>query len=416
MKFRKVQISSIIAFLFWISIVLYKPTMIGAILTPVAMLFSFFIFLIYHTTFKRIHLTGSQGIIVLCILYYAYCLFLYYVRKNTVFVNYIKALLSVSLLVFVSLIVLFSDSIRTKFVRLFILALVLWSLSYVCSLPVMLATRNAYALPVFQMNMPRYEDYTLALYFPVTPGFGRISIGSFQFLRLTGLFRECGIAQLFYIWAISEAEYYFNIPKWIKRLLVLGLLFCFSTMGYVNLVIWMCAKLFLNMKNSMDKKSFRRNLLLILYLVIFVIAFANIPGIRIADKAKVSFNARFGGYMEIFELFKSNPLFGTDSFVENSSSGLFQMIYQIGLVGLILYYSIILFAFFHAQNKKRFILANLAGIITLTISQPIWDAPLLFLLWAMPYKERESISEKNSIFIRRFSKKRRDRTSYVNSV
>ncbi len=372
-------------------IMFYKPTMLGAIYTPIGIGFTIVLLVLYmYSNRSGVVCTSKQTRIIWPIaIYYIYFAIRTMIATGEIEWNIFKALLSIELIVFVFSIMFTEDKILCRFVRAFIIFLVIQSCSAFVSLLLSVGRTNAYSLQVFSIKIPTYE-YNFNMYFPITFATGRWTIYGRQILRLSAGFRECGIAQLFYIWALAECEHYFRNVKIIKVALFFGTLICLSTAGLVSLVAYYVIKILMDYRRSLSMKQLYSRISVVLVLSFVLWASINVPGLRFADKNILSTGARLGNYSEIIKKLSENYLWGTGvSSIQSSNNSFMQTIYTKGIVGVILYFSIILAAFLYSENKRRFILANIANILTLLFSQPIFDAPLCFLLLSIPYTIRE---------------------------
>lgn len=374
---------------------LYKPTMLGANLTPLAMILTALLagYYCWRQGWQLQILKSSLTLLISIAAYYIYRIIHAIVLSGQLDVSVLKATGSVLFFVGALSVLLADRDIRRLFVKGFILLLVFFVCSYLLSLPFFFfLDYSVYALEVFGIDIPRY-GYHFAIYFPLTPATGRWTILDIQFLRLSALFRECGIAQLFYIWAFSECEHYFQNAKKIKILLFLGVIFCFSTAGYICLIAFLGLKLVLSIRKNASKQQKKALLYVGIPLVVAVVAFTCIPGISIWSKNPESLLPRLGSLPAALEAWSKHFIFGSlEMEIESTGNSMFQLCYRIGLVGLLLYYGIYVVALKNAADKRRFILANVAALLTLSLSQNIYDAPLVYLLILLPYGEEAEVS------------------------
>lgn len=370
------------------AVMLYKPTMLGANLTPLGMILTALLVVYYcwRQGWQLQFLKSALALMIPVAAYYGYRIIHAIVLSGQLDISILKASGSVLFFVGAMSVLLADHDIRRLFVKGFISLLVFFVCSYLLSLPFFFVLDySVYALEVFGIDIPRY-GYHFAIYFPLTPATGRWTIAEIQFLRLASLFRECGIAQLFYIWAFSECEHYFEKTRWIKVLLFLGVVFCFSTAGYICLIAFLGLKLLLSIRKNAGKQQARKLLYVGIPLAVAVIAFSCIPGISIWNKNPDSLLPRLGSLPAALEAWSKHFIFGSlEMEIESTGNSMFQLCYRIGLVGLLLYYGIFLFAFKNAADKRRFILGNVAALLTLSLSQNIYDAPLVYLLILLPY-------------------------------
>lgn len=384
----KIGITNIFVLLFLLIVFLYKPTTIGAILTPIAMVLTF-LCIVFH---KKASLRKSVFLMsIAAIMFYTYIFMLDAIKMNTIELNYYKAAISI-----ITLIIGFDLSLskiqKELFKKYFILLLCFFSLSCICSIFLCSSGANVESLEICRFHIEAY-DYNLTILFPFTPYTGVIPFDFLTIPRLSALFRECGIAQLFYCWAIAESDYYFNSNKLVvKFLLYAGAICCLSTAGFVSLFLLVSLKFVYKLFS--EKISLLKILTIpILFGAVlglyWLVQFAPIIGME--NKNQTSSDARLGNIDVIFNTWTQSPsnfIFGAEmDMIGSAGTAFYQRFYYIGLLGVILYALIIYFGYRYSKNHKRFILANVAGIVTALMAQPIWDAAILILLWTMPYSD-----------------------------
>lgn len=376
---------------FLVVFLLYRPTIFGNVTTATALLLSIVLLFLKHklvVTNKLVTVSFSV------IIYFTYAILMEKIHTSVLYYDGFKAILSIVVILIFYNSFLKNSCYRIAFARSFIIMLVFFAASCLVTDLLTIFLRNSEKLMLFEYYQEA-SGYHLYIYFPFTPAYGRRQIGSFAFVRLTALFRECGIAQMFYIWALSEAPYYFknNNIKIIRFLLMMGTGLCISTAGFINLVAYFSLDIVFNFAKT-DKKNNRKKVIAAIFLVVVFILMQSIPDMSISGKNVISLGARISVYEEIFRLIKGEPLgllFGYDVILEGSGLSLMQQVYMIGIVGTILYSMIPITCAKGCKNYKRFLLANIAGFITLLFSQPIWMAPIVILMWYLPYNEKHAI-------------------------
>jgi len=313
-------------------------------------------------------------------------------RASTEGINFslIKALLSGTLLVIFVLIVMHDEYSRVSIPSAFIELLCFFSLSYIITFLASFIVPNLDALKYVSVEIPGYR-YTFDLYFPITPAYGEVRFFGKSVLRLTATFRESGIAQLFYVWAYSESDYYFSNKKFTKIMLIIGIIACQSTAGYFSFLIYLAFKMFVRFLNA-KKISNLWSVLGLAILIVFVYwIYTSIPQLNLITKNAYSTGARIGNLRDVYGTLREHPLFGADTVDYNLyGNSLLQLSANIGLLGLLLYLHIIFRAFLLSDNKQRFILSLLAMFVTLFISQPICDTPIVFMMMVMPYSYKKN--------------------------
>lgn len=291
----------------------------------------------------------------------------------------LKAIVSNIIIIVIFSIILNNDIINKYFFRCLILILVFFTISYYITfiLSLFLGYERLY---LFHIVIPGYENGGV-IYFPFTISYDFTSVLGVVLIRMLSGFREVGIAQIFYIFALFISHKYFEKNKTINFILVLGIIACFSTTGFINLIITYFLYIIL-VKSKNNKKM---TIIGITLIAIMIIAFINIPGISIQDKAQTSITDRQYATLYGLELFKEHLLFGigyynNDVSLQNTGINFISSSYTIGLVGCILYFLVFLSTLISAKNIKNYLICITPLIITLLFSEPLIDAPLIYVL------------------------------------
>lgn len=249
-----------------------------------------------------------------------------------------------------------------------------------------------------------YEGHTL--YFPYSVNWASVGIGGFSIPRMLGIYREAGMAQLFFFTAYFFTYIInFNRIKLVRTLLLLGGILTFSTSGLLSFFI---GYLVLNYFPQWRIKFSARKLLII-FIVIPVILTVLIftPDIGILDKiASISGSQRTQSFLYSINLFAENPLFGTGYYkgfedMERLGEeyvqflGIIGVAYQIGIVGLALYFLPWLYAirYFHSKTTVFVLIPCLA---TLFFSQPSYNDMIVWFLLLIDFKK---VSYVNASFV-----------------
>lgn len=240
-----------------------------------------------------------------------------------------------------------------------------------------------------------FEGHTL--YFPYSVNWASIGIGGFSIPRMLGIYREAGMAQIFFFTAYFFTYLVsFNRIKLVRTLLLLGGILTFSTSGLLSFFV---GYLVLNYFPQWSIR-FSAKKLLIIFIVIPVILTVLIfaPDIGILDKiASISGNQRTQSFLYSTNLFAENPLFGTGYYkgFENMERlgeeyvqflGIIGVAYQIGIVGLVLYFLPWLYAIRYFHNKKT-VFVLMPCFVTLLFSQPSYNDMIVWFLLLMDFKK-----------------------------
>lgn len=380
--------------LIFMSVMLFKPTTLGSILTPVGMALATLLLLLLTKVKLKFSRNEIKFIVAVSLFY------LYRVMRGLssgIDVSLVKALLSVLCLVLLIVTVTKDPRYRKAIPKIFIYILCFFVVSYCATFLMSFFVSSIRALRICSIEMPGY-GYTLDLYLPFTPAYGTVRFWGKTVLRLSATFRESGIAQMFYVWAISESDYYFPKNKVVKIILLLGVIACQSTAGYICLFCYLALKIVIDLKNTRNLSNLFSVLGVVILLVAVVWIYSSIPQLNLDTKNAYSTGARLGNIEDILETLKKHPFFGTDIVdYDLYGNSLFQLSAKIGLVGLFLYFHIVFRAFHMSKNRQRFLLSISSVFLTLLMSQPIYDAPIVFMMMVLPYDNacpnNESLAE-----------------------
>ncbi len=240
-----------------------------------------------------------------------------------------------------------------------------------------------------------FEAHTL--YFPYSVNWASIGIGGYSIPRMLGIYREAGMAQIFFFTAYFFTYLVdFNRIKLVRALLLLGGILTFSTSGLLSFFV---GYLFLNYFPQW-KIRFSAKKLLIIFIVIPVILTILIftPDIGILDKiASISGSQRTQSFLYSINLFAENPLFGIGYYkgfedMERLGEeyvqflGIIGVAYQIGIVGLVLYFLPWLYAIRYFHNRTT-VFVLIPCFVTLFFSQPSYNDMIVWFLLLIDFKK-----------------------------
>lgn len=296
--------------------------------------------------------------------------------------NVLKAATYHVLIIFTFAIILSSKKENFLFFHWFIKILFFFSLSYTITVVLGTFVGGIENLHLFNFKIETYNHPAL-VYFPFTSLSSFMIVGNIHLPRFLGMFREPGILQAFLIWAFFNLEQYKLNSKKIKFTLAIGIFGTFSTAGIAIFIGTIAMKYFLN----------RKVLKSILIVSFCIIALVYTPYIGVKSKsinAAASVDERSYATKVGLEKFMDNPI-GTGMYnhgdydMYNAGINLLSSSYMIGAIGLFL----ILLVYFLPMYKYPFKTAYLVGITPLLItslySQPILDAPLVYIMLMANY-------------------------------
>ncbi|MGG0510613.1 hypothetical protein ABE078_24435 [Priestia megaterium] len=372
-----------------VAVFLVKPAAMGQSLTSVGLFLSLFSLSIHLIQFskKKIKFT-RKNFIVACstLLVWTYLLGHASILGSNHLDFVIKAYLAHLIIIVSGAIILSDRKSNFLFFKFFILSLVIssisYSITYILSLKMGLETLYLFTLPI--------EGYKGSgnIYLPFTILYGVLNVGDIQLPRLLGLFRESGILQAFLIWAYFNLKSYnLNNKKWIKVFLVLGIIGTFSTTGIAVFLSTCVIYLLLN-------KKFLSSILIS---ITMLLALFFTPYIGLAYKSEThgdSINDRMYATFNGLEKLKEHPL-GEGLYqmnysdLSNSGINLLAISYKIGAIGFFLVLMMYLVPLYKYTHKKNYLICIFPLFITMLISQPLLDAPLVLIMFLANYESKE---------------------------
>jgi hypothetical protein len=244
----------------------------------------------------------------------------------------------------------------------------------------------------------KINGYEHDLMFPFTVHWSNVVLFGISLPRLLGIYREPGMAQIFFLTAYF-LTYTIELrrPKQIRTILFVGSLLTFSTAGLLSfmagyLVMWFYPR-------HKIKINLTKTLLILIAFPLIIIATLYAPNYGLLAKMdSISGNERIRSYQRSLTLITERPLFGwgyyNKSFESEESGsngghvdtlGLIGVTYQIGIVGVVLYLLLWFYSFYYFNDyRTHFIL--MPCLLTLLISQPSYNDMLVWFLLMFNFK------------------------------
>lgn len=386
MIIKKNHFLNITAFIILIALIGMRPMLFGEINTFYASVFilGFILFLGFIYKFKR-------DIKIDILFYGSFILFWFLIlilgslgTSNIAFL--IKAFLAnIFTVVSICYFLLSNKELLIKFTNSLIYLLALLGISSVVSSAFFLVM-SIDSLLMFELDMG-YPKPSKVI-FPFSILYHEMTVGGIQILRYQSIFRESGISQAFYIWAIVISIYMLK-NKWIVLCLFCGLATSFSTASIALTLLIIPIALFTN--RSFKKSNSNTTLVLAYFFAIFIVPilfyFAyfftyELPYIGVNSKLLThsnSINDRLPNIEEITLL--GSGIYSSD--IQNSAINLLKGSTSLGLILTLFYmYFFTLMCWLgtsKGQGLKIFI-CLLPIFLTSLLSQPLVDAPFLYLL------------------------------------
>lgn len=298
----------------------------------------------------------------------------------------IKAFLANTILVVsVCYFFLSNKELLIKVINSFIYLLAFLGISSVISSSLFLFGMSLDSLLIFEIETgyPRPSK----VIFPFSILYHEMTAGGVQILRYQSIFRESGISQAFYIWSIV-ISIYMSKDKWIILSLFCGLATTFSTASIALSLLIIPIALF---TNHSFKKTNIQTITLVYFFTIFVVPILfylayyytfELPYIGVNSKLlthSTSINDRLPNVEEI--TFLGSGIYSSD--VQNSAINLLKGSKSLGLMLTLFYiYFYTLMCWFGTPKGDgiKIFVCLLPLFLTSLISQPLVDAPFLYLL------------------------------------
>lgn len=333
---------------------------------------------------KKISIQGPHRLVLFLVLLLFGYLLGHAMLMNSIFLqNVLKATLLNCIIVFVAAVILSEAKANYIFFRSMVIILISFIVSYYLTITLAVFVAPLEQLELFKIQIGDYPSSGMT-YLPFTVMYGVYTVDGIRFPRLLGLFRESGILQMFLIWSLFNLKSLRLNRLWIKGVLLLGIVATFSTAGlailFANLVLFL----------MLNKKIMRGLALLCFTYVLVMYA----PFIGINDKTQThgaSISDRTLATEAGLEALGNNP-FGAGMYntrIPNAGINLVAASSMIGVAGVLLTMLVYLAPALAAGDKKRYVLAVIPILLTSLISQPLLDAPLLYLLLMAPYIEEK---------------------------
>lgn len=226
--------------------------------------------------------------------------------------------------------------------------------------------------------------------FPFTVVWSIFAVGSVEFYRTCGIYREPGMAQIFYLTALFLSFFYVDKNINVKRfVLVIGSILLFSASGFLNLLLGFLGYFLSNkLKRALSLNTVIKIGIGALILFVFAVftLFSISKKLQVESGYERSYNIK-----KSFQGFNQNPIFGEgyyNSFkvgddglvISDAFLSFIGVANQLGSVGTILYILCWVISLYYFANKSSWFI-YIPCLLTLLTSQPSYnDAFVWFLM------------------------------------
>lgn len=371
-----------------ISVFLLRPSALGQKYTSLSiiliLILGFIDFLEHLRNRNNYHIDKKDFIVLITILSLWFYLLIHSFLIGSNNIEYVlKASITHIIVICCFTIILSNSKVKYLFFRWFIKLLLFFSISYIITFILGMFIGISFdKLILFNIPVEGYEN-SGNIYFPFTQLYGFMTVGNIKLPRALGFFREAGIFQAYLIWAFFNLEQYNLQSNRNKIILLFGIAGTFSTAGIAVLFGVYAVKLFIN----------KRKLLSICLIGVSIIGLIYTPYIGLKSKSvthRTSISDRSSATISGLQRLKENP-FGVGIYnvevndVENSGINLFAISYKIGIVGVLLVILVYFLPMHGYLYKEKYFVGILPFFMTLLISQPILDAPFIYIMLLANY-------------------------------
>lgn len=393
---------------------LVRPSAFGNEYTNygLAMIFVAIAFHIMDCIYRGIKLTISKNnfaVVSMVLVFFSYIAIQSMLIPNHMNLGSIyKTYIANVLIILVSAMILTDDFAKKKFFKWFTWVILITTISSIITLVLTLFIPME-KLYLFKLQFGGNEAMAGSTYFPFTIIYGVLHYDHIELPRLLGLFRESGIAQMFMLWALFNLKSIDMNKVWVKIVLIIGVILTFSTAGIAVLCVNIVVQQLINLKLLRSIM-----LLIISYCIIMYVPFIGLHdkvdtghGKSVSDRQEATFNA--------WDTLSEHP-FGigfNNSTVFNSGINLMAASNMIGVIGFFLCLFVYFFPAITAGNRKRYILSMLPIVLTSLTSQPLIDAPLVYIMLLAPYICHKDVVLQEAVKSEHLIKEGKVKISYV---
>jgi O-Antigen ligase len=378
-----------------ILLLLFRPSVIGENYNSQVFIIFFIVTVAILSTEIRERFSLSVGriIVVVCV----YICVAYFFIQGMILSDATKTVINscVFLLMLMPCLVLILARHQHRVLQVIINFHVLLAVSAVITFSIFIATgfsidrlptiANLDSLLGLGMSDPSVGLINHIMFFPFTICWSTTGIAGIEIPRFTGMYREPGMAQIFLLTSFMLSYFIEVKHQRLKRILLLiASVLTFSAAGLVNLLV---AVFFLAFSNSSVKGSvvriLKKPIVVLVGLVLFVVM-AKQTYQYVAEKLDdISGIDRVDSFQRGWQDLMENPVFGKGyyaSFKKDSEGvvvsqnfiGLPGVSYQLGMVGLFLYFLCWYFSLTKLGRRKTLCI-YIPCLLTLALSQPSYN-------------------------------------------
>lgn len=367
---------------------LVRPSALGEQFTSlgiIMVLFALGIHLLEYLKVRENHFITLKNfnVLIMTILLWVYLLVHALIVGSNHFDFVLKATMTHLIIILTCVVILSHEKSNKVFFKSLIKILLFFSFSYSITFVLSMVLGLGFdRLLLLSIPIEGYET-SGNVYFPFTQLYGFMSIGSINLPRGLGFFRESGIFQAFLIWAYFNLKQYNLNSKKNKFLLIIGIFGTFSTAGIAVFFAVYAIKLFLNKRKILSLGLVSIGLYGLFYAPYIGIKSKSIThATSITDRSYATLN----GLTKLADNPIGTGLYNTEFFdVTNSGINLLAMSYTIGIIGFILVLAVYFSPLVGYPYKKNYLIGAMPFFITLLISQPILDAPFIYVMLLANY-------------------------------
>ena len=364
-------------FLMFISVLLMRPSLLGeefsAITIPVLLL-ALLVKIIFRNKETKISFDSSHLIILLVFMLLWIYLIVVAVLQNAHNYDYtIKAFILHTIIVTIFSFLLSEKEINKLFFKSVVYILSFFSISSLISV-LLIEFSSA------DIIIGHVLDYEVLIPFSVK--YGVYTVPNIHvFHRFMAFFREPGIAQAFYAWAVVYCIY-FRFHKLILFALIFGLLATLSTLGILSFSIVFFLLFLFKQNISLYARIYR--ILISGFLVIGMYAgLYYMPFIGMQAKSNTHGGSLDDRSVNMFSAAENWNFFGNGMYSAIEKHSGINLISMLDEIGLLAFFLVVLLYFsplvFKKQDNLFYFISFVPIALTSILAQPLLDAPLVYL-------------------------------------
>lgn len=396
-----ISLNNLLIYLWTIFLLCFRPSIFGE-------KFNLFVFLLFIATSILLLIVNHKlkitldknrfiavGLILFCVSYFAIQGLILSDAKSTVINSSVLLLVTIPIMAFI--LHYFQGAVLKFFVQfhfyLSLSAIITFAIYILVGfsvdrLPLM---GSLYELVEYAKYDPERLLSNHVIFFPFTVAWSSAGFMGIEVPRFVGIYREPGMAQIFFNTAFILSFFIdFKRIRMVRLVLLIGSILTFSAAGFINLLLFALIYILYSSKSKKQVYRLIKNPMVVVVAMLFFLVLAN-QSIEMLNERfnQISGQGRLTSFADGFKRLGENLFFGEgyyNSFkkdengvvVSSSFIGILGVSYQLGLVGVFVYLIPWLFRLLKAY--RLLVCIYVPCLVTLFFSQPSYNDIFTFFL------------------------------------